>query len=235
MSRSFAASSQQIKGTIGTITSGTSQRVTMALWFKASSLPADARALASIYNSSGAAHYLMHWLRGDHTPKAPAFRGSGSASGEAEFGSAPSTGAWHCVVGTINGATGVMTVVLDSGTKVSATVSPDAVGINTCAIGAFNDSYYFDGLIAHVAIWDIVLADADQSSLASGTAPSSIQSANLIHYWPFTEDHGSTEPDHGTGNSTLTLTNSPTYSTDNPSVGGAAASSHGNLLLLGCG
>jgi hypothetical protein len=68
------------------------------------------------------------------------------------------------------------------------------------------------GLIAHVAIWNIALADADVLLLASGP-PNNVQPANLIDYWTLNTNASPEVPLVGANNLTVTGT---LYSSSDP-------------------
>lgn len=54
--------------------------------------------------------------------------------------------------------------------------------------------------VAHVAVWDTVLTDAEIAALAGGANPLDVQPGHLLGYWPIT-GHDSPEPDlSGHGN-----------------------------------
>lgn len=65
-------------------------------------------------------------------------------------------------------------------------------GATRLAIGAMfqNGSYSVDtqGKIAHAAVWNIDLGDADWAALGAGANPLTIQPDHLVRYWALTED-----------------------------------------------
>jgi len=42
----------------------------------------------------------------------------------------------------------------------------------------------FDGLVAEVAVWNVVLDDSEIAALAQGVSPLLIRSTALVEYWP---------------------------------------------------
>jgi hypothetical protein len=46
----------------------------------------------------------------------------------------------------------------------------------------------FNGLIGHVAIWDMPLTVSDMQALAGGANPTTIEPANLVAYWPLIDN-----------------------------------------------
>jgi hypothetical protein len=102
---------------------------------------------------------------------------------------------WHLVTGVFVSATS-RACFLDGAGKGSNTtsripVTPNAIRISGDPSGANR----LDGWIAHVAIWDIDLSDAEVLSLMT-TEPRLVQPTHLMHYWPLTLG-SSPEPDLG--------------------------------------
>lgn len=126
------------------------------------------------------------------------------------------TANWHLVVGVAvdHTATG-RAAYLDGANKVanagglSAPSAPNAMRIN-CTLSGANSS---NALIAHVALWDIVLSDAEILQLFS-VPPNQVRLADLVEYWPLTQNL-SPEPSLGTTPHSMIVTGS-TYSLDDP-------------------
>jgi len=98
------------------------------------------------------------------------------------------TGQWHHLC-AIARAVDDRSVFLDGGGEGTSAVSETPVGgnIDRTTIGRrdnIESSNAFDGDIAHVAIWDVDLTDAEIASLAAGVSPLKIRRDNLIAYWP---------------------------------------------------
>lgn len=73
---------------------------------------------------------------------------------------------------------------------------------------------FFLGNIAHPALYDVALSDADRDALFGGDNPLTVAADNLIHYRPWTEDGTG-----GYGATDYTLTGSPSFDADeNPTV-----------------
>lgn len=118
-------------------------------------------------------------------------------------GSNPMTGAdiaiadtaWHYVAWR-KGAAGASTweKILDG---VAATISSSinfTIGANIFYPRAFRASAgnEFTGALAHIAIWNIKLTDAEITQLAAGQRADVVQTTGLIQYWPI---GGSTDPE----------------------------------------
>lgn len=95
---------------------------------------------------------------------------------------------------------------------------------------------FFQGLLAHPAVWNTLLTQAQIEGLAgpfsggvqsgSGNNPQAVQAGNLVAYWPLVGT-ASPEPDI-IGGFDLTLFNSPTQGASDPVV-----DSYGATVLLG--
>ena len=98
------------------------------------------------------------------------------------------TGQWHHLCG-IARAVDDRSVYLDGGGRGdNATIqTPVAGNIDRTTIGRrdnIESSNAFDGLVGHVAIWNIDLTDAEVRILAAGADPRTVRPDNLIAYWP---------------------------------------------------
>ncbi len=75
----------------------------------------------------------------------------------------------------------------DGGNKItSATSATIPAGINRTSINAWNSGTNVGivGSIAHVAIWNVALADAEVAMLANGLSPLLVRPNAITNYWP---------------------------------------------------
>lgn len=100
------------------------------------------------------------------------------------------------------------------------TVSGARTGPNTPTVirlgGDPSGANGLNGLIAHVAIWDIDLSDSEVLQLLTSD-PRLIQPTHLLHYWPLTGNQ-SPEPDLGQRGEPLIVTNTTYSATDPPAL-----------------
>lgn len=183
--------------------------LTMMTWFK----PVDHSFVGvPACITSGADHHIIQ-VRGT-------VNNCGAASYATSWALATTTsdfsdGTWQHLCGVFTNATD-RAVFLDGGSKGTNSDNQTPVGINDFTIGNTytGGTSWFYGKLAHVAIWDIALSDAEVAQLAAGANPVAIQSAHLIAYYPLLEDASDAQ-----GGATLTPVGSPTYdSEDNPTV-----------------
>lgn len=139
----------------------------------------------------------------------------GAASSITSSSSLMSAGVWSLLTGIfsddtnrasyLNGANKGTSAVLRAITAPAATrvSGQNAAGANTVT----------NALIAHVAIWNTILTDADVLALYTN-APSSVQVGFLQEYWPLTSNT-SPEPSIGILGNTLTVTGT-TFNSDDP-------------------
>jgi hypothetical protein len=85
----------------------------------------------------------------------------------------------------------------------------------------------WNGLIAHVCVWNIALSDANMTALAASTNPQDISPGSIVDYWTLTGNVSPETPTVGADNLTVTGT---TFSSDNPTVN--APTGTARLLLL---
>ena len=99
--------------------------------------------------------------------------------------------AWHHIGVTYNrGATTNDPVIYIDGTSVAFTeiTAPSGTantGQNNLRLGEdIGGADDFDGTIAHVAIWNVILAAGEMQALSRGVSPFRIRPGNLVHYLP---------------------------------------------------
>lgn len=134
--------------------------------------------------------------------------------------------AWNHAVGISTSAASRRSVLngnwAESGTN---TTGRTPTGVTDLTLGVFpnggSPSNEWNGYIAHVAVWDIALSQAEVEALAGGANPLTIQNANLVAYWPMTNSGAVGEDVIGAN--TLTLSGNTAYSSENPTVDAAGS------------
>lgn len=188
----------------------------------------------------GAQDYIVHLGDATLTTVTQCFALRIDASGQVNFYCADTAGnsaittntsatmtatAWNHAVGISTAANSRRSVLngnwAESGT--SAT-SRTPTGITDCTIGTFPNNgtptNEWDGYIGHVAIWDMALSQANVEALYAGANPLTIESANLVAYWPLTNS-GAVGEDVVGANS-LTLSGNAAYNAAGPTVNGTS-------------
>jgi hypothetical protein len=111
-------------------------------------------------------------------------------------GIATSTGtytanSWHHAAGTFASST-LREIFLNGtgGDTNTTTVSfPTGLdGIRIGIVGGVAPGDAFDGDLAEVAVWNVVLTDAEIQALANGASPNYIRRGALVGYWPVWSD-----------------------------------------------
>lgn len=101
---------------------------------------------------------------------------------------------WHHAAGVeISDAS--RAVYIDGGSVGTNANSAIPTAVNRVAVGQLRNSIpalEFDGQIAHVTIWDIVLTAQEITSLASGISSLQMRPANIVYYAPF---NGNQDPE----------------------------------------
>lgn len=143
---------------------------------------------------------------------------SAATAGSSATAGTAGTGSWQHVSGrtaSVNSRFAALGGTLGS----EQTTSRTPGSLNTSSIGASVatpvDSF-FEGRLAHAAIWSVALSDAEIASLAAGALPSSIQAASLLAYLPLTSDFTDTKGNTWTNNGTATIDGA-----DNPTMASA--------------
>lgn len=149
-----------------------------------------------------------------------------AANGNGTAASTPTvltTGVWIPIAGVLINGSSRAAYAYGSNKGTDATVvgaygtTPSELSVGLRAGGT---PEAFDGLIAHLAIYNIALSDADVANLAL-FAPTSVQAGNLVAYYPFTTDQGAVTYPDSVGTFTLTQTNT-SFNADNPVLSGGA-------------
>jgi hypothetical protein len=140
----------------------------------------------------------------------------GSAASQATASSTIADANWHLYTGVFTNATSYA-AFLDGANKGTQSTSRAVSAFNVTKIsakpGANGSPITSAGVLAHVAVWNVALSDAEVLSLLT-TRPSAVQPTHLVGYWTLT-DNASPEPDLGTGNHSLTVTGT-SYVADDP-------------------
>jgi hypothetical protein len=124
------------------------------------------------------------------------------------------TTSWHLLsCSSLNATTHI--IYLDGANKTTNSASKTATfATPVYRISASPDGLNpMSGLIAHVAMWDIVLTDAEHLALST-RVPSEVEMTSLRDYWPL-DRNTSSEPSLGRDNNPMIVTGT-TFSTDNP-------------------
>jgi len=199
----------------------TADPVMISCWFNAESGSAT-QVLAGIYNSSHSDRSLRLGLNStDQVTFSELSAGAATAATSTTF----TAGTWHHAFGCGVSSTSRF-AYLNGGGRGSNASSRTIVGANSIAIGRTNNTTpgnYYDGVVAHVAIWNTAgSSDAERDAwavaLAAGAHPYTIARANLVFYAPLNGD-GSPEPDL-VGGRLLTVSGSPAKIDSLPLRGG---------------
>lgn len=134
--------------------------------------------------------------------RAQLYLDSGVVSSQVNNGSVSATGSrtvntWFHACGVHASATS-HAAFLNGGNKGTSTTSATfPSGMNRTSINAWNGgaNVGIAGNIAHVAIWNVALADAEVLELANGLLPTRIRPQSLISYWACNaRDSGEIDP-----------------------------------------
>jgi hypothetical protein len=198
---------------------------TMSAWVKLETAAASQGVVWVGDKDNTALYAVMQITSGGN---ASAFNRSGaSTTATASHGTVLSTGTWYNIIAVFNNAAD-RTVYLnaDAGVQNTVSITDSTSTYDRIGLGRFLDSSpsdSFDGLIAHAAVWSRVLDSTERTTLQT-QAPSAI-SSGLVAYWPMNVDENPLSDGSAGGTFDLTLQGTPgnpVFSTDNPSLGGAA-------------
>lgn len=191
--------------------------VTVVGWYKSDSDTA-VQAVASIADKDSDVHYRVLGLLGSVGGDPIAANERDASNNEWAASTVGYTAnTWEHGLAEFGSATS-RKVLIDGGNGDEETTSITPAGLDKTAIGVICRStlaWFFSGKLAEVAIWDMVLSSQQKTDLANGAAASSIESGNLLAYWPLYDD-----ADDESGNSkNLTAVGSPSFDTgDHPTI-----------------
>lgn len=166
---------------------------TVACWFRLESN--IGMGIAGLFDTATTNNY--HFLGYNNTSTSIMARSAaGGTANDAQCLTAMSLATWYHCCASFDVTTGTdRAIYLDGGSKVTATTNRAAAGLDTFAIGRVQTSapaQPADGMIAHLAVWNVILTDGEVLHLARGTDPRMVRSESLQGYWPMrtpTETH----------------------------------------------
>ena len=126
--------------------------------------------------------------------------GKVSTEGSATTSTTRSVNTWFHACSVHASATSHAAFLNGAGKGTSATSVTFPTGMNRTSINAWNGgaSVGIAGNIAHAAIWNVALADAEVLELADGLIPTRIRPQSLISYWACNaRDSGEIDPISG--------------------------------------
>lgn len=128
-------------------------------------------------------------------------------------------GVWHHACGRSASATSHR-VWLDGGggataiTNVGTWSGPIRTNVG-CRWNSGSRGAFFNGRLAHAAIWSVALTDAEVAVLATGVSPLLVRPTSLVSYWPLLGRHSTEIPYRGSHDLTIS---GATYSERDPPV-----------------
>lgn len=212
MGRSFSAGSSQYLEAAST--GVTAAPLTMACWFRTTTTSASARTLISISASASAHTFQLY----QHTTGLGLWmEGTGASQDTNDFTNSVTANNWFHAAAVITSSTS-RNVYLNASSIANSSTSVVPASVNRTSVGRRGTATpgdYHDGSIAEVGVWSVALTSTELASLAGGARCFSVRPSSLVFYAPlFGVD--SPEADLSGGNRDLTLTNTPTQTSDPP-------------------
>jgi len=178
VSRSFDGTNDVLSNANGILTA---VPITQACWTKRGATGA-AHGLMGLFTGTSDNHrFNLQWNASDALVAVTRTTSSGLATTTATVAE---TTTWHHVAGVFP-ATNSRSVYLDGANKVTNTTDLTPVGINKFLIGERADGTSdLNGLIAHAAIWNVALDDAEIAMLGTDRVhPLMVRPQSLVAYW----------------------------------------------------
>lgn len=131
---------------------------------------------------------------------------------------------WVLVVGVFASNASREVFIEDSTGGGAQTDTNDIDPLQYISIGNDTDGNFIEAeaLVAEVCIWNIALSDTDidalQTGAGTGPAPNTIQSANVIGYWPLDTDQATHANQGNDAGGDLTVQSDAPFSSDHPTI-----------------
>ena len=222
MARSYSSASSQYSD-LTAPAPVTNHPITMMCWFKTTDM---ANNLSMVYlgNAVTARWFIFCGGTVGNVVRAQAVQTSG-ASGSADSGTTYTSGRWHHAAGVFASTTS-RTAYCDGVPGTVNTASCDPAGGTTInrtsvasRISASVRGLYFNGSLAEVALFDVVLNPEDIQAIANRQAlPIDWRRNGLAAYWPIMHNPGTSFEIDLSGGRSLVHTNAPAVVNDHPPV-----------------
>jgi hypothetical protein len=226
----LSASSQSMTTTSPPVTS---PAFTVCFWFKPDNTTGY-EGLFTLGNSGADDQFYHAMLRGADVGDPIRLYVAAGGDSQLDTTSGYSSGTWQHLAMVVN-STSARSIWLDSDNENEETgVTRSVTGINQMSVGSLkriSEGLFFNGRIAHLAIWDRALttgAASEVEGLAGGDNPLAVQAADLVYYNTFL----TTSSVDVIGALSLTNNNSVTDNADMPTVDAPPATGPAAGILL---
>jgi hypothetical protein len=164
--------------------------LTLGIWCFGTPPASSPPYVFQIKNSASAININCWQLLVNANQTMSALTASGTASASAASAEALTSGRWNYLAATFASAAD-RTAWMNGRPGTTNTTSRTPASVNSTTIGkSLNASdlnpRYFNGALAHAAIWNAALTATEMKLLASGVLPSMVKRENLVSYWPLT-------------------------------------------------
>jgi hypothetical protein len=214
MSRDFDGASSGLARTSNVITAFP---FSISIWVNPDTLSGSDKILFSAHDNPSVALVVACALKSLDSWKPTLYLFDGDYK-QAVATTGATTGAWQHA-GFVAASSTSYSAYYNGGSKGTTTtaVSMTLSNMNRTALGkqSFDAAGYFDGRLAHCAVWNVALADAEMEVLAAGLLPTRVRPASLVAYWSLS---GKDDPEIDiVGRNDLTIT-STAASNEEPRV-----------------
>jgi hypothetical protein len=199
--RSFNGTSDNISAPgIGTPLDISSGPVTVSFWVYPTLVDASKHAMVAQWNGgNGSQMDIGLGVYGQSTTSMDYVFGCCGALGPSYTGCGTITSnKWYQVVVYVDSVGGSSGIIVSGGTSCSAFIAfsnDRTAGGANFTIGTDNGQSYFEGIIAEVAVWNVLLTPAEKMALQT-VCPASVRRTSLVGYFPLWGASGSSrEPD----------------------------------------
>lgn len=209
-----------------------STTLTMAVWFKQASSAVNS-VLATMTDMASNSYWQYLQTRGGDVGDPVRFEWEGGGGTQANTTGGFTAASWQHAMCT--GTAAAMYVYINGTNKGSQTGLSKTMTATRLIVGGWgrlstapNANALCDAKLAHLAIWNTNLSDADATSLAAGANPLAVSAANLVYY----NTLATLATTDTQGGLSFTHVGSPTEDTgDNPTVDAPPSSTSVPVML----
>ena len=202
MARDFNGSSDKLLGTGASVISAVP--ATMSAWARPDVTNAE-KEIAGCSRSSDANPLFRIAMSSTGKPFCQ-FRNDAAQASRADGTTTLSTTVWQHVLGTIDSSGTAKIFYNGTNEATGATPAGVTVTLNQTEIGVLqrnSAAQFWDGVIAEVGYWSVVLSAGEIIALSKGVSPLRVNAQNLVGYYPV---YGVASPETNLAAATPTLT-----------------------------
>lgn len=216
------AATTYLRGILTTPISIVDAPITIAAWFKTSTVDTENAIVALSADTASTSNSLMLYQNtGTQLSARPTSTTAGVNAGPSDLDAGFIGAGWFPAIAEFRTTTNRRIYWGPTAKEGTPSINPNdgGTGVDVVSIGIGpTNGMKFDGYVAEVAIWNIVLTSEQRAAFCRGVNPSTIASSHLVGYWPLnSSSYTQSNLGLGTGGDLL-VSGTAAYSEDHPPV-----------------